>query len=83
MSVIVHQCGGNHRTYRTYARCVWPRACWIVGDGPYAVLAHCRVLTVTLHPTAHQAEASKAVIDRTACGGLCHNDHEVVRLERP
>ncbi len=78
-----HNCTKNHRTYRTTAQCIWKRAEWVTGEGPYAVLAHCRVLTLTLHDTAEKAEASKAVIDSTACGGMCSGRHEVVQVMLP
>src|SRR5919198_1244890 len=51
-----HYCGAKHRTYRTLAQCIWKRAEWIDGEGPYAVLAKCRKLTVTLHETVEGAE---------------------------
>lgn len=56
------------------------KAEWIQGDGPFAVLAHCRVLTVTLHATKGEADDSKAFIDRLACGGLCTRNHEIIDL---
>jgi hypothetical protein len=64
-------------------RCVWPRSEWVTGEGPYAVLAHCRVLTVMLHGSAAAAEASKKSIDETACGGMCFKRHEIVQLVLP
>jgi hypothetical protein len=60
--------------------CQWPRAEWIHGEGSYALLAHCHVLTVTLHPTLASAEESKTFIDRLACGHACHRAHKIVRL---
>ena len=74
-------CGKQHRTYRTLAKCIWPRAAWIAGRGPFALLAHCSVLTVTLHETLESALAAKNVIDRTACGHACHRAHKIVRLD--
>jgi len=52
-----------------FARCVWKRAAWVDGDGPYALLAHCRVLTLTLRPAEAEAEASKRIFDLDACEG--------------
>jgi hypothetical protein len=74
-------CGRRHQSYRTLAKCKWPRAEWIRGDGRYALLAHCRVLTVALHQTHESAEKSKQVIDTSACGGHCHNNHEIIDLD--
>jgi hypothetical protein len=71
-----------HRRYRTLARCLWPRACWINGEGPWATLAHCRVLTIQLHRTRERAVEAERLIDASACGGLCHGAHEIVRLRR-
>ena len=46
-----------------------------------ALLAHCRVLTVTLWPTLEAAQVCKKRIDETACGGRCVRDHEIIDLE--
>ena len=81
-----HSCHRAHRSYPTLARCVWRRAEWVTGAGPYATLARCRVLTVQLHPTLAEAEAAKRVIDRSGCGGRCPctgAGHEIVRLADP
>lgn len=74
------RCGTRHRTYRAVARCRWPRAEWVHGEGRYAVVAYCRVVTVTLHPTPAAAARAKHLIDASACGGRCHRDHELVDL---
>ena len=59
----------------------WGRkAVWINGNGQYALLAWCNVLTVTLWPTMAEAENRKAFIDRTACGSHCTCNHEIVDL---
>ena len=63
------------------ARNRWRWARWIHGTGAFALLAHCGVLTVTLHETLAEAEKDKALIDRSACGGRCHKDHEIVDLQ--
>ena len=66
------------------AKCVWPRAAWIEGDGGFALLARCGVLTVTLWPTPEEAEKAKAMIDHAGCGGHCRGapGHEIVELVR-
>lgn len=76
-----HYCDRNHRSYRTTAKCLWPRAIWIHGEGPYALLAWCGVLTVTLWRTLEEAQNSKKVIDATDCGHACRGRHEIIRIE--
>ncbi len=58
----------------------FPDAAWIMGEGQYAVLAHCSSLTITLHKTREDAERNKGWIDDMACGGGCANDHEIIDL---
>jgi hypothetical protein len=53
---------------------------WITGNGPFALLAHCRVLTITLWPTMELAEETKKRIDEMCCGGKCIRDHEIIDL---
>ena len=67
-------------TYRSKARKRWPKAYWILGEGRYALLAHCKVLTITLHDDIEKANASKEMIDKYACGGRCVRKHEIVDL---
>ena len=77
------KCGKRHRKHSAVARCIWPRAEWIEGEGPYAVLAHCRVLTITLPADKDAAGVSKQLIDQTGCGGRCSKNHEIVEIELP
>jgi hypothetical protein len=68
--------------YKEKAKRKWGKAAaWISGNGRYALLAHCRMLTVTLWSTMDAAEAAKKQIDATACGGACVRDHEILDLE--
>ena len=76
-----HYCDRNHRNHHTLARCIWPRAEWVSGDGPYATVAHCRVLTVELHETREAATKALTAIDRHACGGRCYGQHELILLQ--
>lgn len=78
-----HYCLRRHQSYRTLARCIWPRAVWVTGQGPYATLAHCRHLSVMLHATLAEAEQSMATIRATGCGGACDGKHELVQLVSP
>jgi hypothetical protein len=79
-----HRCSAQHRTFRTFANCVWPRAAWVHGEGPFALVAYCgRRVTVSLHATADAAEENKWLIDDTACVGSCCRSHEIIRLADP
>lgn len=80
-----HNCTRDHRSDRTFAQCVWPRAHWVIGDGPYATLAFCRVLTIELHETREHAERMLDVIAGSGCGGACKGErgHRLVFLSRP
>lgn len=76
-----HNCTRRHRTHRTFAKCIWPRAVWISGNAPLAVIAYCRDTTITLHHDLESARDALAVIDSTGCGGRCSRHHKLVRLE--
>ena len=73
-------CARKHRNYRTWAKCRWKEAAWVVGEGEFALLAWCRTLTVSLWGTEQRAGAEKDVIDVLACGGACIRQHEIVRI---
>lgn len=87
-----HRCSRRHRSWRTFANCVWPWQVWpsAIGDGPFASVSRCNMrpgipryrygVSVILFATAEAALAAKAGIDRTGCGGMCQGDHEVVQL---
>lgn len=88
-----HNCNRHHRSYRTLAKCVWRRAAWISGDGPYALVAYCGETTVTLWSSAEAARTGhedgggwcmgKEFIDRYKCGHACIRHHIIVRLADP
>lgn len=73
-------CPIRHRTWRAVAKCIWPRAEWVMGEGPAALLVRCSVLTVALHADRESAEWAKAQLDITRCGGRCTRLHRVVSL---
>lgn len=75
-----HNCERQHRTFNVLARCMVPRAAWVDGEGEFALIAWCRVPTVSLWTDLADAESSKQMIDRMACGGFCRGRHEIVRL---
>lgn len=68
------------KTFKQKAKKKWRKAEWITGNGKYALLAHCDVLTITLWPTYEEAIRSKAFIDKFACGHACYKHHEIVEV---
>lgn len=72
-------CGRQHRTFGTVARCRWPDAAWIAGDGPYAVVCAGPV-TVSLCATEDEARAELELSGRIGCGSGCARVHEVYVL---
>ena len=80
--MIAHRCHRKHRSARTYLACAFPDAAWITGDGEFALIAPCRVPTISLHKTHEDAEAAKAFIDTYGCGGYCrHSRHRIVHID--
>ncbi len=79
------RCPVKHQTYNVAARCQWPRHCWVSGEGEWAVLAWCRVLSVSLWPSLEDTQSALAEISlpKSVCGGRCHNKHEIVHLLVP
>ena len=75
--------GGRLPSYRLIARQRWSGAEWIKGDGPFALVASCYVVTVSLHHSLEAAEKQKGFIDRFGCGGRCSRGHEIVDLTTP
>ena len=55
--------------WRSIAKKRWSKAEWITGNGPYALLAWCRVLTVTLWSSLQEAHRERELIDQIGCGG--------------
>jgi hypothetical protein len=85
-----HFCRRKHLTFQTAARCIWGRrAAWVEGSGPFAVVAWCDPLTVTLWPDLERAQRAFTNLDSSiGCGSSCVGDHELIRLservlERP
>jgi len=69
-----------HYTHSAVAKCVWRRAD-VDGRGPWATLAHCRVLTVHLHQDRADAEDSLDWIHRYGCGAGCTRAHALAYVE--
>jgi hypothetical protein len=78
-----HTCNTGHRRFSAFAKCAWPRAEWVHGEGKFATVSYCHVTTVTLHPSAARALAALEFIDRLGCGGFCEKRHAVVVLSLP
>jgi len=65
------------------ARLKWPKAIWIIGNGPYASVSACNIKeTVILFETLAEAEIAKNQIDKTACGGKCKRNHFIIDLHK-
>lgn len=70
--------------YRDIADSRWSHASWILGNGRFAVLAHCKRLTVLLCDNWPQAEREKTRLDQVGCCGVCDRAmHEIVDMELP
>lgn len=68
-------CTKRHRTFRAMARCIWRRACWITGNGPYASVSNCGATTVMLYSDMLAAHKALEFIDELGCGGQCFGNH--------
>ncbi|OAV63122.1 hypothetical protein [Enteractinococcus helveticum] len=76
-----HYCLKQHKTARTFLKCAIPRNAWISGTGNIAVIAWCRVPTITLWGNEVDAYRAKKMIDDSACGGNCNRRHDIVKVE--
>lgn len=70
------------KTYLQRAKRKWRHAEWISGNGRFALLAHCKVLTVKLYQTYTEAVEAKKFIDQSGCGGGCYKYHEIIVLNK-
>ncbi len=54
---------------------------WVKGNGPFALVAVCQTLTVTLWESEDEAKSEKQVINRTGCGSRCNwTLHSIIDL---
>ena len=53
---------------------------WVTGEGRYALLEPCRVLTIQLHPSRHEALMARTLIDENGCGDNCGGVHNIVDM---
>lgn len=75
-----HRCARQHLSPRTFAKCAFPRAAWIAGQGRIAVVAWCGTPTLSLHESLASARESMAAIANTGCGHCCVGRHEMILL---
>ena len=73
-------CPVRHRSWRTLAGCIWRRAEYVTGDGPWALLTLCPPLEVSLHQTEEEAVSMRQMLDRCGCCGSCVGMHRIVNL---
>lgn len=53
---------------------------WVTGEGQFALVEPCRVLTIQLFATQHDALMAKSLVDEAGCGERCDKDHRLVDL---
>ena len=77
---VPHHCGRTHRGFQSLAECVWPDAAYVIGDGPYALVAHCDMLSVALYETAAEAGQARRRMNTVGCGKSCEGRHQLAVL---
>lgn len=77
---IAHGCGRTHRGYQSLAECMWPAVAYVIGDGPFAVLAHCDMFTVSLYETSTEARRRARALEANGCGKTCEGRHELIAM---
>jgi hypothetical protein len=75
------QVGQERKNYISRAKKRWHNAVWIEGEGRYALLAHCRELSISLWATMEEAESEKKILDKFGCGGMCDELHEIIDMD--
>jgi hypothetical protein len=75
-----HGCGRTHHGYQSLAECTFPDAAYVTGDGPYALVARCDMLSVALYETEAEVRRRRKRLETTGCGRACEHRHEVVLL---
>ena len=78
--ISAHHCGRRHQAYPALANCIWPHAAWVSGNGAFACLEWCGVVSVSLHPDLAAAQLALAKVDQDGCCSRCTGRHELVRL---
>ena len=84
-----HDCGVNHRSYRTFAKCILGTD-EVNGEGAWAILPCWKDCgySVHLYQTELSARNAAGAIDDTACGCRDHGHtrgggHRIIRLGMP
>jgi hypothetical protein len=77
---VPHHCGRTHRGFQSLAECIWPTAAYVIGDGPYALIAHCDMLSVALYATAAEAGEARRRLTAVGCGRTCEGQHQLAVL---
>lgn len=77
---VPHDCGRTHRGFQSLAECMWPTAAYVIGDGPYALVAHCDMLSVALYETAAEAGEARRRLNSVGCGRTCERRHQLAVL---
>jgi hypothetical protein len=76
-----HACTRTHRTLRTFAKCVWPKASQITGEGKWAAITHrADGAHISLHETSTAARDAKAAADCSGCGDHRRREAHLLRL---
>jgi hypothetical protein len=78
-----HNCPRTHKTFLSFARCVWPEARFLPGNGPYATVRGCGGVTVLLHPTLERAEHALQHMHPHPTDGRCDSGHVLALLVLP
>ena len=77
---VPHHCGRTHRGFQSLAECTWHEAAYVIGDGPYALVAHCDMLSVALFETAAEAGQARRRMNTVGCGKTCEGRHQLAVL---
>ena len=75
-----HGCGRTHHGYQSLAECRWPEAAFVTGDGPWALVARCDMVSVALYATRDEARRRRKRLDTVGCGRGCEGQHDVVEV---
>lgn len=73
-------CGKRHRTFSARAKCIWPTAIYVRGEGRHALVTVCPVPAVSLFPDYQSAREDLDLLARHRCGPWCRRHHELVTI---
>lgn len=77
---VPHGCGRTHHGYQSLAECCWPDAAYVTGDGPYALVATCEMVSVALYDSESEARRRRSRLDTVGCGRGCERHHDLFDL---